>query len=495
MNKLRHLCLFTSTLLAVVCLAAPADARSVDVVFDHGSIRIDGDRIHGVDYVDLRQLLQAFDARVEWDPTAQRLRADLDGRLWVFWGNSALVSIDGDVGGLGDPVVMNDGRLLAPLQTLSLLLTEFSGMSAHVIDSDLYVRHREFSLQGYDIDERTNGTLIDLRLSGQPPYEVFLSEGNYINLTLHRTIVKPSQLNARRPHRAVLEVRAVQFDSSAQISFRMREPFEKYVVSRGESPGRLTILVGGDAAPEWAAVPPTPVFDNRLGGVDRIVIDPGHGGDDRGAQSLDGVIREKDVTLTIAERLAGLLEDDGRFEVILTRDGDYAVPAAERVRLGNVSGADLYISLHATGFESEAGRGCQTFFYGEPLNDRTRIVMSEVNAASEAPAVDSGDSNTMTSPAYGSTHQHASAELARLIQSNFEQTLPIPSRGVGQGEFHLLDRVDVPAVIVCVASVANMSDEDYLRRRSFQKDIAEAIADAIIAYRDRATAGPISLDE
>ncbi|GAB4320963.1 MAG: hypothetical protein Kow0074_11640 [Candidatus Zixiibacteriota bacterium] len=495
MSARRLTTIITTVLIAVAGLAALAQARSIDIVLDQGTVRIDGDRIHGVDYIDLRALLGAFGARVEWDPTAQRLRADLDGRLWVFWGNSALVSVDGEVGGLGDPVVVDDDRLLAPLQTLSLLLTEFSGMSAYLVDGDLHVRHREFSLYGYEIEERTNGTLIDLRLSGQPPYEVFVSEGNYINLTLHRTIVKPSELNARRPHRMVLEVRANQFDSSAQISFRMREPFDKYVVSRGESPGRLTIQVGGDASPDWAAVPPTPVFDNRNGGVDRIVIDPGHGGDDHGAKSLDGVIREKDVTLTIAERLSDLLEGDRRFEVIMTRDGDYTVPDAERIRLGNVSGADLFLSLHATGFESEAGRGCQTFFYGEPLNDRARIIMADVNVASDIPDRDSEDSDLNASPAYGRAHQHASAELARLIQSNFEQTLPIPSRGVGQGEFHVLDRVDVPGVVVCVASVANLNDEGHLRRRSFQRDIAKAIADAIVAYRERVTAGPISLDE
>lgn len=477
-----------------ICAAVPAMARTIDVILAQGTIRVEGDRYDGVDYVNLRELLDAFDARTEWDPTAQRLRADLDGRIWVFWGNSALVSIDGDVGGLGDPVIVDDERLMAPLRTLAALLSQFSGMSARVIDDELYVEHREFTLYGYEIEQRSNGTLIDLELSGQPPYEVFVSEGNYINLTLHRTIVDSDDLSARRPHRLVHEVRAVQFDSSAQISFRMREPFEKYVVSRGDVPGRLTILVGGDDTPQWAATPTSPVFDNRVGRLDRIVIDAGHGGSDRGAESLDGVISEKDVSLTIAERLADRLDDDRRFDVIMTRDDDYDVPDDERIRLANISEADLFISIHTTAFESEAGRGCQTFFYGQPLNDRARIVMSAVNA-SATETVEATDTDSTAALTFGNIHQNASAELARLIQASFEKQLPIPSRGVGQGEFHILNQVNVPAVIVCVASVANIDDEDYLRRRGFQKDIAEAIHDAIIAYRSKVTTGPVTLGE
>ncbi len=489
MTRNRHLLTITIVALVTTAVAASALAHTIDVVFEHGTIRVEGDRYNGVEYVNLRDLLDAFDARIEWDPTAQRLRADLDGRIWVFWANSALVSIDGDVGGLGDPVIVDDERLKAPLHTLAALLSQFSGMSARVIDGELSIERREFTLYRYEIEQRSNGTLIDLELSGQPPYEVFVSEGNYINLTLHRTIVDSDDLSAHRPHRLVHEVRAVQFDSSAQISFRMREPFEKYVVSRGEVPGRLTILVGGDDIPHWAATPPSPVFDNRIGRLDRIVLDAGHGGSDRGAESLDGVISEKDVTLTIAERLKDRLDDDRRFDVIMTRDGDYHVPDDERIRLANVSDADLFISIHTTAFESEAGRGCQTFFYGRPLNDRARIIMLAVNAS----APDHADS--MASLSFGNVHQNASAELARLIQLNFERQLPIPSRGVGQGEFHMFDRVNVPAVIVCVASIANIDDEDYLRRRSFQKDIAEAIHDAIIVYRNKVITGPVTLGE
>ncbi|MFN3871345.1 MAG: N-acetylmuramoyl-L-alanine amidase, partial [Aquificaceae bacterium] len=77
-----------------------------------------------------------------------------------------------------------------------------------------------------------------------------------------------------------------------------------------------------------------------------IVIDPGHGGHDPGAIGFMG-IREKDVVLAIGKRLAKLLQEDGRFHVIMTRDRDVFIPLQERANIALRNRADLFVSIHA----------------------------------------------------------------------------------------------------------------------------------------------------
>jgi N-acetylmuramoyl-L-alanine amidase len=120
--------------------------------------------------------------------------------------------------------------------------------------------------------------------------------------------------------------------------------------SRGDT--RLTIELAPPGAvaeppPQPAAPGPPPVFDLAPAGVIRtVVIDPGHGGDDQGAIGAAGM-KEKDLTWQMAVRLKGGIETRMGLRVLLTRDGDQAVPLDRRSALANNNKADLFISLHA----------------------------------------------------------------------------------------------------------------------------------------------------
>jgi N-acetylmuramoyl-L-alanine amidase len=101
--------------------------------------------------------------------------------------------------------------------------------------------------------------------------------------------------------------------------------------------------------------------------LQQIVIDPGHGGDDPGAISPEGV-KEKDLTLALALRLEKMLKMEGLAPIHLTRDGDYAVSG--RRRAGEIRGApaeNLLLSLHASAWKSSQTQGCTIYFL--PLRD------------------------------------------------------------------------------------------------------------------------------
>ncbi len=91
-----------------------------------------------------------------------------------------------------------------------------------------------------------------------------------------------------------------------------------------------------------------------------VVIDPGHGGTDGGTE---GLILEKEMTTAVAGYLYDLLEEDGRFQVVLTRslvDDEYTF-LSQRVKIATAASADLFLSIHGNAFDGESVRGTECF--------------------------------------------------------------------------------------------------------------------------------------
>ncbi|MEO6025655.1 MAG: N-acetylmuramoyl-L-alanine amidase, partial [Candidatus Binatia bacterium] len=103
----------------------------------------------------------------------------------------------------------------------------------------------------------------------------------------------------------------------------------------------------------------------------RIVLDPGHGGADPGAQGVNGIL-EKDVVLAIAQRLKRRLEESSNAKVLLTRETDATRTLAERTAFANANSADLFVSIHANADRSGELQGIETYTLNNS-NDRATI--------------------------------------------------------------------------------------------------------------------------
>lgn len=120
--------------------------------------------------------------------------------------------------------------------------------------------------------------------------------------------------------------------------------------------------------------------------LQQIVLDPGHGGDDPGAISPDGV-KEKDLTLALARRLEKVLKMEGLAPVQLTRDGDYAVSLQRRGGIyRGVADENLLISLHASAWKSSETYGCTLYLLPVPGNadagvDNSLVLAQSLGAA------------------------------------------------------------------------------------------------------------------
>lgn len=164
--------------------------------------------------------------------------------------------------------------------------------------------------------------------------------------------------------------------------------------------------------------------------LQQIVIDPGHGGDDPGAISPEGV-KEKDLTLALALRLEKLLKMEGLASLRLTRDGDYAVSL--RRRAGEIRGAaaeNLLLSLHASAWKSSQTRGCTIYLLPRSDNEEESFLLAQslANALQGAGVADCGIERATLSPLNRTPFPAILLELGYLTNPD-ERTLLGSSAG------------------------------------------------------------------
>jgi N-acetylmuramoyl-L-alanine amidase len=224
-----------------------------------------------------------------------------------------------------------------------------------------------------------------------------------------------------------------------------------------------------------------------------VIVDAGHGGGDPGALGLRG-IREKSVALGIARAIAELLEREPDFEVYLTRDDDTFVPIWDRGDLATSWKGDrpgVFLSIHANSFPTRrSARGFETYFLAEARNDHERRVSAIENAPLSAggQAVDpeaEPDLGFILRELKTLDHQHWSAMLADMVQTEMAKFHPGPNRGVKQGVLAVLTNALMPSVLVEVGYLSNEDEGPLLGQATFQDEAARSIARAVVSFFQR----------
>jgi N-acetylmuramoyl-L-alanine amidase len=213
-----------------------------------------------------------------------------------------------------------------------------------------------------------------------------------------------------------------------------------------------------------------------------IVIDAGHGGRDPGATGMSRV-REKEVTLDAALRLRSILEDTGRYHVVLTRDADVFLPLPARLGLAREHGADLFISLHADAADNHDTQGASVYTISEGGAARGRRI-----ATSQDWDMDLGDApddaqvqDILLDLAQRDT-SNRSAYFAQDLIESLEPVTPLLRNTHRNAGFFVLLAPDVPAVLLEMGFLTNAEDERRLNDPRRRERMMRAVAAAIDAH-------------
>jgi N-acetylmuramoyl-L-alanine amidase len=253
------------------------------------------------------------------------------------------------------------------------------------------------------------------------------------------------------------------------------------------------------STPPAAAVEPTPPaapavplsngaggfsLSRQLGlGISRIVIDPGHGGHDPGANGHG--IKEADLTLDVALRLEKLLKEEAGIDVVLTRRSNVYVPLEERTAIANRESADLFLSIHANASRNTSAHGVETYYLSFASTPDAEAVAARENSASERAMHNLPD---IIKAIALNNKLDESRDLASMVQESMITRLrrtnkAIRNLGVKKAPFVVLIGAGMPSVLAEISFLTNRQEAQLLKTPAYKQKIAESLHDAVMKYR------------
>lgn len=218
--------------------------------------------------------------------------------------------------------------------------------------------------------------------------------------------------------------------------------------------------------------------------IKKIVVDPGHGGNDPGTIGTTGV-REKDINLDISKRLASLLKGEG-VEVVMTRSTDRFIPLSRRVDIANDSKADLFVSIHSNANRVRSLNGFEVYYVASNVNDSARAMLAAksagLNLDSSSFASHALDLKATVLDMIYTLDRAESIELSRSICRIMDNNLDARIIGIKGARFYVLKGVRMPAVLIEAGFLSNSAEERKLKNGYYRQKIAEGILQGIRDY-------------
>jgi len=230
-----------------------------------------------------------------------------------------------------------------------------------------------------------------------------------------------------------------------------------------------------------AATVQLPPVDASHGGRKVIVLDPGHGGKDPGAQGAKS--DEKDVTLAAALALKARLERTGRYQVVMTRRTDTYIPLDERVKIARSADADLFLSLHADSGSDPATHGASVYTLSERGAARVGSVLGHDEwFLQEARQDDDQAVGQILLDLTQRSTRNKSALFAQTLIDRVGDQAPLLARSRRDASYFVLLAPDVPAALLEMGFITNPADEARLDDPAARSVLMDRVAQAIDAY-------------
>ena len=291
------------------------------------------------------------------------------------------------------------------------------------------------------------------------------------------------------------DARAGQFTADMVRVVVDIKSFKTYKIFSLKNPFRIVIDVWGTKAKRKTSELKTAEKDKKFTtsalakqlalGVNRIVIDPGHGGRDFGASGYLKGVYEKDVVLKIAKELAKKIRKELQCEVFLTRTCDRYLTLEERTAIANTKNADLFISIHTNAARSRKAFGIETYFLNLATDNESILVAARENATSTK---NISDLQTILSDLMQNAKINESSRLAGHVQTALCGCLKknkysrINNKGVKQAPFYVLLGAQMPAILIETSFISNPKECKRLINPKYQERLCEAIVAGIKKY-------------
>ena len=360
--------------------------------------------------------------------------------------------------------------------------------------------------ESFSKDRFFGGLEINLKLSQGVPYKMsFLKEP--ISLIIDFSIVRFDQIDLRKLNRSKniklikfeeldskwsrlsiqfkdywdiesTEMRIDQSDGSALISILLKSVSEDFFKSNNVN-GNNILKSKNSKVTEKSSV----IENNEF----VVVLDPGHGGKDPGAEA--GGYRESNLMLELAAAVKESLIRNTNFEVILTRNEDVFLSLEDRITIAAQSGADLFISLHADAVIEGEASGTTVYLLSENATDKmsaqlaSRHDRSEILRDVDLSGIDSQVASVLIDMARQETKPRNEAVASFILQVFKEKITELSSQPLRYAAFSVLKSPDIPSILIEAGFMSTSSDLQNLITPQWRVEFADALSEAISRWQ------------
>jgi N-acetylmuramoyl-L-alanine amidase len=337
----------------------------------------------------------------------------------------------------------------------------------------------------------TDHTRVVFDLTGPADHSLFsLSNPDRVVIDLKNASVAPQLLTGAQAQGIVQRIRGgVQDRNDLRLVLDLGGSVraKSFVVKPSGNYGHR-LVVDLQAAVEQAAAPVKTLPSRSRDLI--IAIDAGHGGQDPGAIGPGGT-REKDVVLSVAMKLARLIDKEPGMKPMLVRSNDSYIPLRSRKEKARQHKADMFISLHADAVEHGRAQGASVYTLSRrgASTETARLLAERENSADLIGGVSLDDKDDLVATVLLDLSRAATAEssvqLAEAILQRLGGVGKIHKSRVEHAGFVVLKSLDMPSVLVELAFISNPVEERRLSKEEHQWRLARAIHAGIRDYRDQ----------
>ncbi len=453
-----------------------------------------------IPYISRDLLDSIFGGKGQWFPAGQQFKTkDQKGRPWVFSLDNPFILFAGQVYNFTYPIRRDANQLYLPLHPLLRFLRNKFGMELTWAQPLKKTKPKTMAaapdsirgnIYGMEIEQRNNGTLLKIRADPNLTWNDLTSKPHFL-LKLEKGRLAASFPKKISGKGLIKSVTSLQEEELVQITLQLQGSYDSVeVLVDSTLPGFLvSIYRAGEKLPDSTKT--SQDSNSEVKGT--IILDAGHGGNDRGAV-IKGV-EEANVTLAVAQELKKILSKLG-YKVLLTREGDVFKTLQERPKFASDHGGDLFISLHCNSLSGSINRlksisGFTVYILREGESEEDKALARRENEAIQQESGKSG--KTEISPVDWILMEHQlnlytkqSEKIAEIVVDEFEDS-PISkySTGARQAGFFVLVGAYMPAILFEMGFLTHDKDRRLMSTKSGQLEIANRLAKAIHQFQKR----------
>ena len=360
-------------------------------------------------------------------------------------------------------------------------------------------------------DRFFGGIEINLQLSQGVPYKIWMDR-DPLSLIIDFNVLNFNGIDLEKINQSknIKSIEIKELDTEwSRLSFHLADYWAientEMSISPQDNSASLSIFLKSISEGIFSLTdkPNKDFSSNKISAIENndfvVVLDPGHGGRDPGAEA--GGYRESSLMLELAEAVKESLIRNTDFKVVLTRTEDKFLSLEDRITIASQSDANLFISLHADAVIEGEASGTTVYLLSDKATDKmsaqlaSRHDRSEILRGVDLSGLDSQVATVLLDMARQETKPRSEAVASFILKVFKEKITELSSQPLRYAAFSVLKSPDIPSILIEAGFMSTSSDLQNLTTKKWRREFADSLTEAISRWHVRDKENKVLLRE